>query len=200
MARADTPEQFALAGFEPAQVPRDNLFFAVFPQPQAVDQLAARAAKLRSIHGLTGKLLRPDRFHVTLVPLGLYSGLPQDIVAAAKAAAAAVVAAPFQAVFDRALSFRGGPSRRPFVLGGGEAGLAGLRTLRLALVAQLRRAGLRLPDEQHYTPHVTLLYDDHGVAEEAIDPVDVVVSEFVLVHSLVGQTVHVPLARWPLRG
>jgi len=47
---------------------------------------------------------------------------------------------------------------------------------------------------------VTLLYDDCSVAEQAVETICWTAREFVLVHSLIGQTLHVPLARWPLRG
>jgi 2'-5' RNA ligase len=46
---------------------------------------------------------------------------------------------------------------------------------------------------------VTLLYDERGIAEHAIEPVSWTVREFVLVHSLRGQSKYIPLGRWPLR-
>ena len=52
----------------------------------------------------------------------------------------------------------------------------------------------------HYEPHLTLLYDDRCVAEQAIDIVSWTVREFVLVHSLHGQGRYVMLGRWPLPG
>jgi 2'-5' RNA ligase len=52
--------------------------------------------------------------------------------------------------------------------------------------------------KSRYTPHMTLLYDDSLVTERPVETVTWTVGEFVLVHSLLGQTVHVPLARWPL--
>jgi RNA 2',3'-cyclic 3'-phosphodiesterase len=47
-----------------------------------------------------------------------------------------------------------------------------------------------------YEPHVTLLYDDRCVAEQAVDTVRWTVREFVLVHSLHGQGRYVFLGRW----
>ena len=43
-----------------------------------------------------------------------------------------------------------------------------------------------------------MLYDDRLVAWQAVEPVRWTVREFVLMHSLLGQHRHVPLARWPL--
>jgi 2'-5' RNA ligase len=51
----------------------------------------------------------------------------------------------------------------------------------------------------HFVPHMTLLYDRRMVAEQAVDPVRLAVSDFTLVHSLVGQSRYIELARWPLR-
>jgi 2'-5' RNA ligase len=47
---------------------------------------------------------------------------------------------------------------------------------------------------------MTLLYDDRSVAEQAVETIGWTAREFVLVHSLLGQTRHIPLGRWPLRG
>lgn len=55
-----------------------------------------------------------------------------------------------------------------------------------------------MPTKSIGTPHVTLLYDDRHVAEHAVDTIRWTVQEFVLVHSLVGQTLYIPLGRWPL--
>jgi 2'-5' RNA ligase len=52
--------------------------------------------------------------------------------------------------------------------------------------------------KSRYTPHMTLLYDDSLVMERPVETMAWTVREFVLVRSLLGQTVHVPLARWPL--
>lgn len=64
----------------------------------------------------------------------------------------------------------------------------------------MKKAGLGRWAKPGYTPHVTLLYDDRSVAEQAVETICWTAREFVLVHSLIGQTLHVPLARWPLRG
>ena len=46
---------------------------------------------------------------------------------------------------------------------------------------------------------MTLLYDRRMVAEQAVEPVHLTVREFALVHSLVRQSRHIELARWPLQ-
>jgi 2'-5' RNA ligase len=152
---------------------------------------------LRSEHGLKGKPLEPRRLHITLGHLGDYAGLPQDIVAAAIAAAASVAMPPFEVVLDRALSFPARLGNRPFVLGGHD-GVDALTALQRTLCAALDKAGIDGRAKPQFTPHVTLLYDDHLVVERPVGTVHWPVREFVLVHSLIGKAVYVPLARWPL--
>jgi RNA 2',3'-cyclic 3'-phosphodiesterase len=190
-------EQFALERFNPPPKPTDRLFFAIFPSADIAERIAQLAQQLRAKHGLKGKLLATGRFHVTLHHLGDFVGLPQAIVATACEAAASVAMPPFDVAFDRAMSFNR-PSNRPFVLRGG-AGLAALMPFQQALSTALNHAGLGDGKANaHFTPHVTLLYDDRDVAEQAIEPITWAVNEFVLMRSLIGKAQHIPLARWAL--
>jgi len=193
------PEQAVLPGFDAAPQLTDRLFFAVFPDAGAAAQIASMAQQLREEHGLRGKPLKTERFHVTLHHLGDYAGLPQDLVEAARAAAAGVAAAPFDVTFDRAASFSTAPRNRPFVLRGGD-GVASLIAFHQTLGDALKKTVLGRWAKPAYTPHVTLLYDDRSVPEQGVSAVSWTAGEFVLIHSLIGQTVHVPLARWTLRG
>lgn len=191
-------QQASLPGFDAAPQLTDRLFFAIFPDAGAAAQIARLAQQLREEHGLRGKPLKTERFHVTLHHLGDYAGLPQDLVEVACAAAASLAAAPFDVTFDRAASFSTAPRNRPFVLRGGD-GVASLIAFQQTLGDALKKTVLRRWAKPAYTPHVTLLYDDRSVPEQAVPAVSWTASEFVLIHSLIGQTLHVPLARWPLR-
>lgn len=176
--------------------PTDRLFLAVFPDEAAKDRLDALAHGLRAGRGLSGRPLARDRFHCTLRHLGDFAGVPQHIVDAASRAAASLVSTPaFDVTFDRLVSF-GGREQKPWVLLGGE-GAEGLQALHSKLQPALAKIP-GVPRETRLTPHVTLLYDRTGVPEQAIDPIGWTVNEVVLVHSLLGQTRHVPLARWSL--
>lgn len=190
-------EQSFLPGFEAAPQPTDRLFFAIYPDAATAAHIAQLAQQLRAEQALLGKPLKPERFHVTLHHLGDYAGLPQDLVAAACGAAASVAAAPFDITFDRAASFASTPRNRPFVLRGA-GGLAALAAFQQSLGEALKKTVLGRWAKPGFTPHVTLLYDDRSVPEQAVAPVSWTAHEFVLVHSLIGQTLHVPLARWPL--
>jgi 2'-5' RNA ligase len=191
------PEQSTRTGLDAVQKPTDRLFFAIFPDAAAAARIAQLAHDLRGEHGLKGKPFATERFHITVHYLGEYAGLPPAIVAAAIEAAATVAMPPFEVVFDRALSFPTRSENRPFVLQGSD-GVVELTAFQRTLGAALDQSGLGSGAKPKYTPHVTLLYDDRLVPEGPVDPVDWIAREFVLVHSLLGRSVRVPLARWRL--
>ncbi len=178
----------------------DRLFFAIYPDPAiAQERIAPLATALRTAQRLHGKILRTERFHVTLHHLGDFAELPQQLVQAACAAAASLTWPCFDVAFDRAESFDNKRNRNnPFVLQGGEQGTAEVIAFQRALGEALRSRGLK-PDGR-FTPHLTLLYDDKVVPAQPVEPpVRWTAQEVVLVHSLIGQSIHIPLGRWPLR-
>ena len=169
-----------------------RLFLAIVPDPAAAERIYRLASVLKRAHRFDGKLIPPDRLHISLFSL---TGLPNPQVGAACEAAKDFRAEPFEVSFDRTTSFRGGPGNRPFVLIG-EEGLRRLQSFRQMLAAALTRGGLRRPANTNFTPHVTLLYDARSVDEYPVEPVVWTVAEFVLVYSLKG---HRHIARWSLR-
>lgn len=194
------PEQLSLEGFDPPPRPTDRLFFALLPDAAAAQRIAALAKQLKAWHGLRGRPLATSRFHVTLHFFGDHVGLPQSLLDGLCAATSELRHAPFDLVFDHAMSFGGRPRKRPFVLCGVDAGLSALMGFRRALGEALMRHGLGRRVDTRFTPHVTLLYDDQLQPAEPVEPIRWQAREFLLVDSLLGQTRHVPLARWPLVG
>lgn len=192
-------EQLSLTGFAEEQKPTDRLFFALFPPADVAAAIASTAQRLKGELALKGRLLATERLHVTLHHLGDHIGLRHDIVAAAQDAASRVAVAPFDVCFDHVASFSARARNRPFVLLGEEPGMAVLKAFQRELGEALKRAALGRWAEGNFTPHVTLLYDDRAVASQPVEPVRWVAREFVLVHSLIGQTRHIVLGRWPLR-
>jgi RNA 2',3'-cyclic 3'-phosphodiesterase len=186
--------QHSCFGFEGPRT--DGLFLGLFPDPETAARLSANAQQLCIRHRLSARLLAPQRMHISLLGFGRYSSLPPQLVATIGEAAATIIARPFDVVFDRAMSFLGEP--RPLVLCGGE-GVKELMTFRGLLGSAVQKSGLGRVRSQ-YTPHVTLLYHDRGIEEHAIEPVRWTVREFVLVHSLLGQSRYIPCGRWQLRG
>ena len=175
----------------------DRLFFAVFPDPATAAGIAERAERLRASHQLSGRPLAPDRFHITLHHLGDHAGVRRDIVTMASEAAETLTTPRFAVTFDRVASFHNG-GNNPLVLQGGE-GLEALKSFQRDLGLAMARAGLGRLVDKAFTPHVTLLYDRGLVVEEPVAPVTWTVGGFTLIHSLLGRTEHVPLARWTLR-
>lgn len=192
-------EQFSLAGFDEPAAPTDRLFFALYPDPATAQQIAQAAQWLRQRCGLKGKPLEPERLHITLHHLGDTVGVPAHVVTAAKQAAQSLAVNAFDVVFDCAESFAGRARKRPFVLRGG-SGLDDLLAFQKSLGLGMAKVGLGRCVETRFTPHVTLFYDDQLVPVQTIEPIRWRVTEFVLVHSLLGQHKHVMLGRWPLQG
>jgi 2'-5' RNA ligase len=190
-------QQASFPGFAQA-VATDRLFLATFPDRDTADRLAAFAAAQCARHDLRGKPLATDRFHVTLFHLDDSVGLRPDIVEAAGVAAARVVAAPFEVVFDQVTSFDAHREKSPFVLTA-EHGNEPLHAFQAELGVRLREAGLGRCVASGFRPHVTLAYDRRVIAPEKVAPIAWRVEEFVLVHSLLGQTRHIPLAHWALK-
>lgn len=175
----------------------DGLFLALFPEIHAQIRINGIARQLRDEHGLKGKLLEANRYHVSLFSFGEYSGLPPRLAPDVVKAATAVEMSPFDVMFDRVMSFSSNAKRRPLVLGGAE-GLARLIAFQKALAAVMQKAGLARAKQQ-FTPHVTLLYDERGVEEQPTERIGWTVTEFALVHSLLGRGQYDILGRWPLR-
>jgi 2'-5' RNA ligase len=134
-----------------------------------------------------------ERLHFTLHHLGDYDIEHNGIVETARSAGASVTAGCFAVELDRATNFGG-----MFVLTGG-AGVAELKNFQRALGQSMTLAGLGKHVQKNFTPHVTVLYGDNDRREIAVEPIRWTVREFVLIHSLLGETKHTVLGRWNLR-
>ena len=179
--------------FGPSQ--KDRIFLACLPEAETVARIHTLAEALKAEHGLDGTLILPEHLHVTLFHLGDWNGLPDAIVAHARAAAGQVSAAPFEVTFLRAESFRNRTGIYPFVLTGDKQAAAWQ-----PLGRALEDNGLGGATQGDFKPHVTLARDDTRVSPQKIAPVSWMVRDFVLIHSLLGKTTHIHLGRWPLAG
>jgi 2'-5' RNA ligase len=192
------PDQACLPGFE-RRVPRDRLFFGLLSRANSAMEISKAADGLRRLHGLKGRLIEPERLHVSLHAIGQYDGLPNSIIERAYKAAAMVSTPPFPLMFDRVASFDNQSEKRPFVLRPGND-LARLLKLHSVLGEAMKRTRIGRYVRPHFAPHMTLLYDSRVVRERPIEPIRMDVQDFALVHSLVGQRRYIELARWPLPG
>lgn len=180
------------AGLRPAKLPAtDRLFFAILPDEDTAASIHRRAERWRREHGLTGRLLRPEHFHVTLHVAEEMAGISLSGMIELLAERASTLAMPaFRVDFDRVLSFRNGA----FVLSGEETTI-GLQVLHQRLGDALDPTPR---PARRFTPHLTLLRDGKQVEERDVEPVGWTAREVVLVHSLIGQTTHRHVARIPL--
>lgn len=153
---------------------------------------------LRVEHGLRGRAIEAERLHISLHGLGDHLSLPNMLIEEARDVGASVAMPPFDVVFDRAVSFRR-TNRRPPVVLRASGDVTPLITFHRRLGDAMRKARLGRV-ASHFSPHMTLLYDDRVMKERVIEAVRLSVRDFTLVHSLVGQSRYIELARWPLRG
>lgn len=182
--------------FGPSQ--KDRIFFAVLPDSETATRIHALAETLKAEHDLGGTLILPEHLHITLFHLGDWRELPKEIVEIAAKSAAEVAAAPFDVACRRVESFRNRTGIFPFVLLA-EQGATPLHGFQQTLGAALKKNGLGGATQGDFKPHVTLLRDDTRIKPLAVAPIAWTVRDFVLIHSLLGQTKHVHLGRWPLR-
>ncbi|MFS8116421.1 2'-5' RNA ligase family protein [Rhizobium jaguaris] len=176
------------------------LYFAILPDSGVASLSAKLASDLHRQYRFSKKPRPSDLFHITLYPLGSYTGVhepPHEVAFAAMQAASTVRKPSFQVVFDRAVSFGNGDNR-PLVLWCKE-GNAELKALHQELDDAMRLTGFANDDRRKFEPHMTLLYRGHLIPEVVLDePVKWTVREFFLVHSLQGEGKHEQLCYWLL--
>jgi RNA 2',3'-cyclic 3'-phosphodiesterase len=178
------------------------LFFCLRPDEATAQRLAEVAQAIARRLGLRERPSRADRLHVTLHHLGWYDdAIPEQatamaaVRAAAERAAASIVWPTLPLQFDELLSFTRKARNRPLVLSGG-AGLDQVRQFRAHLGERLSAHGLAV--DPHFTPHLTLAYDDRLIEPEAHTVPGWTAIDFHLADSLQGQSRHVMVGRWPL--
>ena len=194
-------DQLSLDGFDSAPKPTDRLFFALFPDEQTAQRMARFAQDVCAEESLMGRPVKHARLHVTLHHLGDYAGLPPAVVRAAQSAAAQMSATEDLALtFDRLQSFHGSHGKRTLVLSMSSPPPALLQFQAALGTSMARTPGLARLGDRQFTPHVTLHYGWRAVEPRDVPPMSWVAREFVLVHSLLDRTTHLPLGRWPLRG
>lgn len=195
----EPPDELFKSADRGQSAPADGIFFAVQPSPATASSISRLAWHLRDKHRLSGRPLRPGCFHVSLLFAGHDGQMPPGMLDALIAAAGTVTVHRFHTSFDWVASFRQRP-RRPLALRGDD-GVSGLIWLRERLVAATMCIPGSVPAARYnFTPHLTLLYDEAEIREEPVEEIAWPVSEFVLIRSVFGQSRHVVLRRWPLRG
>jgi 2'-5' RNA ligase len=165
-----------------------RLFFALLPPPGAAREMGA----LRDADGPWGRRVGNARLHMTLLMIGNFDSPPDDRVAAILAALPDGALPACRVVLDRPVRDPEGVRLAP------SEPLRGVRRLYRELRALLVRAGIAPAQWWRLSPHVTLRYIQGTAGGRAIDPISWRAGELVLVHSLVGEGLHIPCGRWPL--
>lgn len=173
-----------------------GLFFAICPPATVEPEAASIADDYREAFSLSGKP-RLTTLHVTITCVGEYKQLREDIVFAARQAGATAESAPIAIDFDHIMSFRHSQALILY----GKGGLAALTRLHVQLGVGMHNLGLPHNISRDFMPHMTLLYDRKIVPTAALNrPVSWTASEFLLIESLLGETEHRIVDRWPLLG
>lgn len=173
--------------------PTDRLFFALIPDAKTVEAICTARRKLCDRTGLSGTEILPEHLHVTLWHVGddIVPPTPGEIDALVQRASA-VEGPPLRISFDCAKSL----SRGAFVLYGGK-GSAALEAVSTRLRDALTRPGTET--RRPFMPHMTLLRSETILPARGIKPITWTAREIVLVHSLLGKTIHRHVGRVPLR-
>jgi len=178
----------------------DRLFFALRPDERTAARIEALAQALRREHGLRGRSLGPQRFHVTLHLVGDFVGpIPQPLLQEALAAVRVMAAraSAFELAFDSVGSFTRKRRNMPLVLLG-EQGLRDACDLQREVLAALVAGGLAEEPTSSFTPHLTLLYDDIPLPPCPVEPVAWRADALYAMRSLLGRGRHEVIARLPL--
>ncbi len=179
--------------------PAINDYYAIRPDPSALELIGQRFAELCGRRGSYDSPIKLENLHISLHGFGSHLGCSKFLCASAMTAAASVVTAPFAVTFDYSMSFDAKRFKRPFVLRG-HHGLTELKSFQQSLGRAMKSRGLRRFVAGHFTPHITLLYSPQKRDEHRMDPIVWTVKDFVLLRSFVGHSRQIELGRWPLRG
>lgn len=187
--------------FDPVQapMPRHRLFFALVPSEAVRVRISDVAAALRTQRALTGRWVRPARYHLTLAFLGDHVSLGDTLLASARSAgeAAAARAAPFVWTADRVDSFRG---RQPPCVLRGESDVRALLELWSDLRRELACRALDAHMDRSFVPHVTLAYAERALPAPVMleGSVEWPVDALELLHGEAGHRDYRTLGHWRL--
>jgi len=168
-------------------MPRNRFFYALRPSPLARNLIGVQRDQL----GLAESLVENDRLHITLGITEDFARQPYAEMKRLIEIGEQISAAPVPVRLDRisggneTIALR--PSRR----------IDALAELGHKLQQGLAHAGL-LRDAWDFHPHVTLLYRKCRPFTRTIPPIGWDATDFVLIHSMLGEHRHVELGRWPL--
>jgi RNA 2',3'-cyclic 3'-phosphodiesterase len=175
------------------------LFFCVRPDEGACMRLDnLRRRTIRDYH-LDGRIRGSELFHISLHSPERRKRKPLlcGLKKAAVRAGDAVSFRPFDVRLHSVGSFKKPQSRRNYPLVA-TVESKGLEELYETLGIAIWKVGFKF--ERGFNPHLTLHYCPQMLPFQPIEPIQIVIREFVFIHSEYGHARHNVIARWPLRG
>ena len=174
------------------------LFFAVRPDATAAPLIVKHIGATEKLHGLSGKWLRPDLFHITLQPVDVFAAPWEQVIERAMAIGDAIHWPAVKVRMDHAMTFARRSNAAPFVLAAHDCAPA-VQAFQRELWLRLKTAGLGRFSKPDNTPHLTLGYHGERIGRYDIEPIEWVADELLLIKSLYGESEHVVVGRWPLQ-
>lgn len=164
-----------------------RLFYALKPSPAD----AARIGRIRNAFGPARTIVDDHRLHATLGITADYPDFPGQVATEMLAIGASIGSDPVSLMLDEIVA-----TERSIALCPGSCPKAWRDLQRQIRVALGRRDILR--PGWRANPHLTLLYRAGEFFRTRVPAVALQSADFVLIHSLIGQTRHIELGRWPL--
>jgi 2'-5' RNA ligase len=138
-----------------------SYFFAVFPEDHARDLTHAAAGLFKESLGLSGRLVSPEKLHMTCHFIGRFKQALDDVEAKAIAVGDEVTGQRFDITFDHALTFEG-TNAAPCVFASAEVPWA-LRGLCHRIGHLLDPTRKETHVSRPFRPHVTWLYSNDRI-------------------------------------
>ncbi len=129
---------------------------------------------------------------MTLALTDDFTGVPDGLVNMLLSAGEAVAAEPFDLVLERLVGSQRSVALRP------KGVVRPLKTLQARIATAMMRQGIAMREDWSFSPHETLCYRKGAPFSRPVTGFRWSVTEFVLVHSLVGLHRHETIGRWPL--
>lgn len=164
-----------------------RLFFAIRPPAGVLGYIVEEQRCFGPGHAV-----RPEHLHLTTAITEDHAIFPVAIAEAMRAIGDRIFADQFPIVLDQIAA-----SHRSVVMVPSEP-LRTFHAFQRQLACGMARAGIGQRRDWRFSPHVTLLYRHGAPLRQWTDTLSWTATEFVLIHSLLGETRHEVLARWPL--
>lgn len=175
---------------------RDAVFFGLQPPPPARTEIFQTGRRFKTEHALIGPEMADHTLHLSLHGLAASSDEAAWVLIEACRAMETVATSAFELRFDRVISWRGTPHKRPLVLLPDAPSAVVLTGLWFDIGAALHGAGL--PASTKFEPHITLGRYPTTLPEMPVQPITWTADAFHLIWSHYGQGQHSQLHRVPL--